>query len=126
MQRFFMILAVLACLGVCLSACDMGDPADISVGDPDVSACADGEYTGSYGKFPVKAVVQVHVRDGALRRIDLKKHQNGKGDRGAQVVDRVLKAQSLNVDAVSGATWSSRVILKAIDTALSQGIKEEL
>ena len=35
------------------------------------------------------------------------------------VIDEILKSQSLDVDVVSGATNSSKTIMKAIENALS-------
>jgi len=46
-------------------------------------------------------------------------HDNGKGGKAEKIVDDVIKAQSLNVDVVSGATVSSKVILKAGEMALA-------
>jgi len=37
------------------------------------------------------------------------------------IVDSVIENQSLDVDAISGATYSSKVILKAIENALARG-----
>jgi uncharacterized protein with FMN-binding domain len=34
----------------------------------------------------------------------------------------VIEAQSLSVDAVSGSTYSSKVVLKAIELALKKGL----
>jgi uncharacterized protein with FMN-binding domain len=38
------------------------------------------------------------------------------------MLPRVIDAQSLAVDAVSGSTYSSKVVLKAIETALKKGL----
>ncbi len=39
------------------------------------------------------------------------------------ITDKVIDTQSLQVDAISGATYSSKTILKAIENALKKGIK---
>jgi uncharacterized protein with FMN-binding domain len=84
----------------------------------DLAAIEDGVYSGSYSAFPVSAEVSVTVKDHAIAKIDLIKHANGQGAPAEVIPDMVVKSQSLQVDSVSGATYSSRVILKAIENAL--------
>lgn len=50
--------------------------------------------------------------------IEILKHRNGKGKKAEVIIDDVIKEQSLLVDAVTGATISSRAIFKAIEDAL--------
>jgi uncharacterized protein with FMN-binding domain len=40
-------------------------------------------------------------------------------------VNNILKAQSIKVDAISGATITSTIIMKATELALSKGIDNE-
>lgn len=87
--------------------------------DVDLSRLADGTYSGSYQVFPVSVRVEVTVKDHKLVGIRLVEHRHGRGKAAEAVVDQVLEAQRLQVDAVSGATYSSMVILKAIDNALA-------
>jgi uncharacterized protein with FMN-binding domain len=65
--------------------------------------------------------VRVSVRDGRITEIKLLRHSHGPGHGADAIVDRVVASQSLRVDAVSGASYSSKVVLKAIETALNQG-----
>jgi uncharacterized protein with FMN-binding domain len=81
----------------------------------------DGIYTGSYEILPVKAVVRVSVEDGEMTDISILEHQNGLGGKAERIVNDVLERQSLNVDVVSGATASSKAILKAIENAIQSG-----
>ncbi len=92
--------------------------AGMPVAGIDLDALEDGDYSGSYSVFPVTAEVRVTVRDHAIADIELVKHVNGQGSGAEAVIGKVLEAQSLDVDAVSGATYSSKVILKAIEDAL--------
>jgi uncharacterized protein with FMN-binding domain len=86
--------------------------------DVDISKLEDGVYTGSYSTFPVSAEVRVTVKGQRITGIDLLEHNNGKGKPAEVIPGRVVEAQSLEVDAISGATYSSKVILKAIENAL--------
>jgi uncharacterized protein with FMN-binding domain len=92
--------------------------ADMAISNVDLSKIDDGVYTGSYKVFPVAAEVKVTVNDHMIKQIDLVKHENGQGTPAEIIPSKVVEAQSLEVDIVSGATYSSKVILKAIEDAL--------
>lgn len=96
---------------------------ETSITDVDLSKIADGVYKGSYKVIPVEAEVKVTVEDHRITGIELVKHLNGQGAAAEVIPDRVVGAQSLEVDIVSGATYSSKVILKAIEDALKSAIK---
>ncbi len=87
--------------------------------DTDLSLIDDGVYTGSYSAFPVSVKTQVTIKDHAITKIELLEHKNGQGSSAEEITESVIKAQSLNVDAISGATTSSKVILLAIQNALT-------
>jgi uncharacterized protein with FMN-binding domain len=95
--------------------------ADMAPAQIDLTTLADGVYTGSYSVFPVSAKVSVTAKDHRITAIDLVEHKNGQGAGAEAIPGEVLKAQSLQVDSVSGATYSSKVILKAIENALLGG-----
>jgi uncharacterized protein with FMN-binding domain len=90
-----------------------------SMSDIDISKVADGVYTGICQAFPVTAEVKVTIKDHRISEIELVKHVNGRGARAEAIPYKVIESQTLAVDAVSGATHSSKVILKAIENALS-------
>lgn len=80
----------------------------------------DGSYTGEYLGKLVKVVVDVRVRDNKIIDIIILKHDNGLGKKAEKIVNQIISQQSLNVDVVSGATSSSKAILKAVEVALSK------
>ena len=84
----------------------------------DLSQVEDGVYEGSYSAFPVSASVKVVVQNHTITDIQILEHNHGKGEDGEEIIYSVITSQSLDVDAVSGATFSSRVILFAIENAL--------
>ena len=90
----------------------------LRIQDVDLSKVPDGVYVGSQDAVLVAAEVRVTVEGGAIRRIEILRHENGRGKPAEGVLDRVMAAQSLRVDAVSGATSSSKVLLKALENAL--------
>ena len=85
----------------------------------DLSAIADGTYSGEYSQFPVTAAVKVTVTDHKITAITITKHENGLGKPAEKITEDIIHAQSLQVDAVSGATHSSNVIRKAVEVALN-------
>ena len=99
--------------------------ADIVIEEPDLTALADGVYNGSFDAILVAADVSVQVEDKKITNITINKHKNERGKKAEAITAEVLAAQSLKVDTISGATNSSKVILKAIDNALSDGTNEE-
>jgi len=88
----------------------------------DVSAVADGVYEGSAFLFPVSVKARATVSGGRLASVELLRHFNGQGEPAEAIVGKVVEAQSLGVDVVSGATHSSLTILKAIERAVSKGV----
>ena len=84
----------------------------------DISGVPDGVYIGEYDVDFIYARVEVTVQNGVITNIDILKHKNGRGSSAEIVVDRMIEEQKIDVDAVSGATNSSTVIKKAIESAL--------
>ena len=64
--------------------------------------------------------VQVTVSSGKVNDIKLLNSSDpgAKNTNQALLFDRVIKAQSLQVDAISGATLTSKVYLKSVENAL--------
>lgn len=89
-----------------------------------VSSVKDGDYEFYADYSIVTAKVLVSVKSGTITDIKLLEHKHGPGkEHGAEkIIDRVLEKQSLSVDAVAGATTSSKIILKAIESALKKGL----
>jgi len=91
----------------------------VTIPEADLSKIEDGTYAGSYKVFPVSAKVEVTVENHQITAIDLIEHKSGQGAPAEVIPDQVVKAQSLDVDTVTGATYSSKVILMAIENALN-------
>jgi len=91
----------------------------IQIDDVDLEKVEDGLYMGSYSVFPVSVDVEVEVSNHVITSILITKHDNGQGTPAEVIIDDVILAQSIDVDSISGATYSSKVILLAIKDALS-------
>ncbi|MFZ7134534.1 MAG: FMN-binding protein [Eubacteriales bacterium] len=95
---------------------------DIPIEDIDLSQVSDGIYEGNYKVFPISVKVNVTIRDNQISSIDLVKHINGQGGAAEVIPEMVVNVQSLKVDTIAGATYSSIVILLAIENALSKAL----
>nr|WP_294666559.1 FMN-binding protein [uncultured Blautia sp.] len=88
----------------------------------------DGTYQGSGTGFGGTITVQVTVSGGKITAVDILSASGETGSYFASaqgVVSKVLSSQSPNVDAVSGATYSSNGIIQAVQNALSQAGNSE-
>lgn len=86
---------------------------------------ADGTYTGSGTGFGGTITVQVTVSNHKIVSINILDASSETASYFANaqgVISRIISSQSPNVDAVSGATYSSNGIISAVQNALSQAI----
>lgn len=85
----------------------------------DFEKIKDGIYEGQYKSGPVKVVAKVKIRNQSLVDIELLQHRTWKGKKAEAIIpNRIIEEQSTRVDAVSGATISSRVIMNAVQNAI--------
>ena len=94
---------------------------EIKIENVDLSTISDGKYTGSCDASYIAAEVSVTVKDHKITDISLLKHKNERGKPAEVIPQKVVETQNLKVDTISGATNSSKVILKAIENALISG-----
>lgn len=91
---------------------------EIEIQEIDPSRLADGEYTGEYDAGYIYAKVKVSVEQGEISQIQLLEHRNERGSAAENIIHSIIDSQSVQVDAVSGATNSGKVIRKAVENAL--------
>ena len=88
----------------------------------DLTKVVDGVYEGQCDTGVVRARVQVTVRDHRMESIELLEHENGRGTPAEAILGQMVQEQTTAVDAVSGATCSSKVIRKAVENAITAGL----
>lgn len=93
----------------------------IPVSTPDLLALTNGSYTGEYTILPVSAEVEVTIQNHRIMAVTILRHDNGLGGAAERLADEIVFQQSLELDSVSGATVSSKCILKAAEAALIGG-----
>ena len=89
----------------------------------DLSKVEDGTYEGHSELGPVIVDVKVTVKKGKIAEIEIVNHQNGLGQSANVIVDEMVDKNAYDVDAVSGATVSSEIIMNAVNNALQKGVK---
>ena len=95
---------------------------ETTVDEINISDVSDGIYIGEYDVNFIYAKVEVTVQDGKITNIELLEHKNERGKPAEAILDKMIDAQEINVDAISGATNSSTVIKKAAENALKKGM----
>lgn len=114
-----LVIVVIGFLGFKLAANKLiSDAKALTIEEIDLSNVKDGEYLGNYEIFPVKVSVKTTVKNGEITQIELLEHFNGKGAAAEKITDYIIEKQSLQIDAVSGATVSSIAIKKAVEDSL--------
>ena len=84
----------------------------------------DGIYDGYFKAGPNSAEVKVTIKDQKITDIQIVKHDCWKGKKAEPVIpQRIIEQQSTRVDAVSGATNSSNVIMNAVQNAVEKAKK---
>lgn len=81
----------------------------------------DGTYEGTGTGFGGQIKVQVTVKDTKITSIDILSAPGEDSSflqKAKAIIDRIIEAQNLEVDTISGATYSSRGILSAVKNAL--------
>lgn len=108
----------------------------LTIGNIDFTKLQDGTYIGEYnaakGNFR-NASVEVTISEGKITKINILEgalDSNGnpaeltKGKTIDDLFQKVRETKSLQVDAISGATLTSKAHLKALENALKQAVKQ--
>jgi len=130
MTGWIIVLIVLVVLGVAggigwsFLSKEHKEARNLSLNVVDFSRLNDGTYVGAYegGMYKWRAnEVQVTVSSGRVTQIEPLRGVEDQGNGSTQMLyDRVIAAQSLQVDTISGATLTSKAYLQAVENALLQ------
>lgn len=89
----------------------------------DTNNIQDGEYVGSFSysgfEYKVKTIVKNHriIDIIILQNRDTKHAKSAEG-----VIPEIIKKQTPNVDAISGATTTSKALMKAVEESLESSV----
>ena len=81
----------------------------------------DGVYKGTGTGYAGNITVSVQIKDKRIVSIDILSSSDDEAffSRAKAVIDKIIEGQTLDVDTVSGATFSSRGIISAVKNALT-------
>lgn len=81
----------------------------------------DGVYKGTGTGYAGDITVSVQIKDKQIVSIDILSSSDDEAffSRAKAVIDKIIEGQTLDVDTVSGATFSSRGIISAVKNALT-------
>lgn len=91
---------------------------NIQLQEIDTTNLNDGQYIGEYDAGYIYVKVSVTISQGNIEYIKILEHRNERGKPAEQIVENIIDMQKFPVDAISGATNSSKVIQQAIQDAL--------
>ena len=99
----------------------LSEGAKVPLSGIDLSAVPNGSYTGAYEFKRWSNTVVVQIQDHRITAVNIVKDVPGARITNCsdEIFRRVIKAQNTTVDAVSGATVTSKAYLKAIENAFN-------
>jgi uncharacterized protein with FMN-binding domain len=85
----------------------------------DLTQVKDGKYPGSFTYGGFRYEVEVEVANHQIKNTTVTKNRTASHAQKAEgVMNRILEQQRNDVDVVSGATTTSKALLKAVENAL--------
>jgi len=115
------IILVLIGLMVVGALSGMGEVRKMVINNVDLSAIADGVYKGSFEKnrwaYDLEVTVASHKITAIVNTNPKTKLAKGFNQKA---VEAIIRKQSPKIDAVSGATISTKAFSKAVENALTQ------
>ena len=119
-MKFYSVFYLFAII-LLITSCKSVDLAAIRASMPDMTGKTDGVYRGNYSLSgtPVKVTLDVTVQVNSITGIKIVQHTCSPiGKKAEKITQNIIEGQSLEIDAISGATASSKAILKAVENAL--------
>jgi uncharacterized protein with FMN-binding domain len=123
LMKYYFVFSALLVLVILFTGCSLlvNNLDSFHATLPSLSGKADGVYRGMHNvsPFPVEVELDVTVKNERIDAIDIVKHASSPiGKQAEIIIPQIIEKQSLSIDAVSGATASSKTILKAVENAL--------
>jgi len=116
------VIIVLLVIGIVAITNGLSAGKNVVLSGIDLSNVAAGSYDGTYKHGRWTNTLAVHVENGRIIKIDIVKNVLASGITNCsdEVFRRVIENQTTQIDAVSGATVTSKAYLKAIEDAFSK------
>ena len=122
-MKKILLLTVLIILG-CASQ-EMLRVRHLEIQNVDINNIRDGEYIGSFSYCGFEYKVRTMVSDHRIEDIIILQNRDTRHAKKAEgVISEIVKNQTPNVDAISGATTTSKALMKAVENSLTTGISK--
>ncbi len=112
------VLFLLAVLGFLFASMGLRSMKQMVINEVDLSKLADGVYTGRFHKVRWTYEVEVTVENHKIVGIVVL-NKVGDGGLGEKAAEEIIANQSVLIDAVSGATVTTKALQKAVENALT-------
>jgi uncharacterized protein with FMN-binding domain len=124
MKKLTVAVVCLAALVLCgCTSAEVKAVRSLPINHVDLSLVKDGVYSGDYSYSGFTYQVEVTVADHHIKDVAIiNNRKTNRATMAAGVAQSVVDQQKNDVDAVSGATTTSKALLKAIENALSKGL----
>jgi uncharacterized protein with FMN-binding domain len=117
MKKQFIIVVILFLTGCMIY--DIKQVQKTEIRDVDLGKISDGSYTGTFSQGYFDCQVKTTVKDHKIINIEVIRNKKTRYAQMAEgVIDSILQKQTPNVDAVTGATTTSRALMKAVENSL--------
>ena len=114
----YVLMAMLAAAVTGCTSTEVRETRELAINHVDLSMVHDGTYDGDF-----TYAVRVSVTDHRIASINVVTNRDTTHAKKAEgVVGKVLDQQRNDVDVVSGATTTSKALLKAVENAITKGV----
>jgi len=119
---FVAVMALVLTLGLFFGMKGMKEVREYQIPKVDLATINDGDYTGDYENGRWGLSVKVAIRNHAVTDIQIvdQKKSNVSKSLADKLNKKIMDAGSINVDAVSGATITSKAYLIAVSRAFQK------
>ncbi len=115
----FLLFIIIASLSMFYLTKGLEEVLNVGINPVDLSGIEDGVYSGSYDLGRWANELKVTVENHKITDIQIEEDVKfAQPEVSSQLFQRVIKEQNTTVDAISGATVTSKAYLKSIENAL--------
>lgn len=117
MKKILFIFAILSLVG-CTSK-EMAKVRQLDIQNVNLTNIPDGNYIGSFSYSGFEYTVKTNVKTHQITDIEVLQNRDTEHARRAEgVLNEIINSQTPNVDAISGATTTSKALMKAVENSL--------
>lgn len=122
--NYFLVVAITLFALVSCATHSIKETRDLQIAKVDLTTARDGSYRGDYSYGGYTYEIEVEIKNQGISNIYIIKNRISKQAQMAEdVIPVILSTQRNDVDAISGATTTSKALLKTIEAALLKSLE---